>query len=320
MNLYADYDKVIIAFSGGKDSLATVLDCLKAGVPKNKLELWHHCIDGEPGSDCFMDWECTEDYCRKVAEHLGIRLRMSWKVGGFLGEMLRENSRTKPTAWESDGRILSAGGVRGKKSTRRLFPQVTASLMTRWCSSYTKIDVARMVFSNEPSLKTGMYVFLTGERREESANRAKYAETAPYKKSKKRTVIQHRRVIDWSEQDVWDIIKEYSIIPHPAYYLGWGRLSCRCCIFGNADQWASARELAPAQFERIAEYETEFGKTIHRTKSVRELADAGRSTIPTTSVDELLTQANSREYTLPVYTEKKWTLPLGAFKECGGPV
>jgi len=44
--IYEDADKVVIAFSGGKDSLALVLDCLESGVARDKIELWHHCVLG----------------------------------------------------------------------------------------------------------------------------------------------------------------------------------------------------------------------------------------------------------------------------------
>ena len=36
------YDHYIIAFSGGKDSLACLLHLLELGVDRSKVELWHH--------------------------------------------------------------------------------------------------------------------------------------------------------------------------------------------------------------------------------------------------------------------------------------
>ncbi|MBT4947243.1 MAG: hypothetical protein HON27_13890 [Candidatus Marinimicrobia bacterium] len=51
------YDKIIVMFSGGKDSTACVLKLFNLGVPKEKIELWHHDIDGK--GDQFMDWPVT---------------------------------------------------------------------------------------------------------------------------------------------------------------------------------------------------------------------------------------------------------------------
>lgn len=54
----SSYDVVIVAFSGGKDSLACLLHLLELGVPRSKIELWHHDVDGREGST-LMDWPCS---------------------------------------------------------------------------------------------------------------------------------------------------------------------------------------------------------------------------------------------------------------------
>jgi 3'-phosphoadenosine 5'-phosphosulfate sulfotransferase (PAPS reductase)/FAD synthetase len=100
-------------------------------------------------------------------------------------------------------------------------------------------------------------------------------------------------VIDWTEETVWSIMREFNVMPHPAYRLGWGRVSCLACIFGVPDQWASVRLIAPDLFNRIAEYERGFGKTIHKGKSVVDLANKG-TPFPECFNKELVALAMSR--------------------------
>ena len=88
------------------------------------------------------------------AEALGLAYYASWKQGGFEREMLRENQRTAPIYWEqpeADGWVSRgvAGGTGGKESTRRRFPQVSADMSVRWCSSYCKIHVAQAALRNQ---------------------------------------------------------------------------------------------------------------------------------------------------------------------------
>src|SRR5947209_9614712 len=130
------YDYFLVSFSGGKDSIALALGLLKKGVAKERIILLHQHVDGEPGVDQpFMDWPCTEGYCRAFSQATGMRLLFQWRHGGFHREMLKENAMIAPVSFEYlDGGIGTAGGVRGKVSTRRLFPQVTADLSKRWCS------------------------------------------------------------------------------------------------------------------------------------------------------------------------------------------
>jgi len=323
--ILSDYDRYIVAFSGGKDSLACVLHLLDEGVDPSKVELWHHDIDGGEGSD-LMDWACTRDYCRKVGEALGIEVYFSWKQGGFEREMLREDSLTAPIVFENEKReLVSVGGTRGKKNTRRMFPQVTADLSRRWCSAYLKIDVCSSAIRNQPRFEQGKTLLLTGERAEESPGRARYASFEPDRsdlrngKRVKRWVDHWRPVHAWTEAQVWEIIEKHSINPHPAYRLGWGRVSCAACIFGSANQWASLDAIDPTRVDRIAAYEEDFGKTIHRTKSVREQSSNGTAYegMHPDTIAAALSHAFAEPIILP---EGTWELPAGAFGESCGPI
>lgn len=315
------YDNIIVAFSGGKDSLACLLNLIDAGVPTNKIEIWHHDVDGHSGH--FMDWTVTADYCRKVAQTFGIKIYFSWKVGGFEREMLRENSKTAPTAFQTpEGEVHQVGGIIGKGSTRMMFPQVTANLSVRWCSAYLKIDVCTAAIRNQKRFNNKKTLIVTGERAEESASRAKYKSFEPHKSDNRdgrtgRHVDQWRPVHGWTEEKVWDIIRHHKVNPHPAYKLGWGRVSCAACIFGSKDQWASLFKINRPQVEKIMNYEKLFGKTINRTKSVGDLVLEGHpyESMHQTDID----QALNKKYSEDIITEN-WSLPAGAFGESCGPV
>lgn len=253
------YDNIIVSFSGGKDSVACVLYLLELGVPPSRIELWHQAVDGRPHkAQRLWDWPCTEGYCEAFAKAFNMRLLYQWKDGGFLGEMLRRDEPTASTTFQlPNGRELTTGGG-GAPGTRLTFPAMAADLMTRWCSAYLKIDVAKKVFTNDPRFEGKRSLIITGERRQESGNRSKYASATDYSSTKTRIVHQWRAVLPWFEQDVWEIMERYRVLPHPAYFLGWSRVSCLPCIFGNPDQWATVREVTPRVFNRLAKLEDKF--------------------------------------------------------------
>lgn len=327
------YDRIIVAFSGGKDSLASVLHLLDAGVPKGKIELWHHDVDGHGGST-LMDWACTASYCRKVAGALDMPIYFSWKVGGFEREMNRNNALTAPTQWEepqADGSVVvkQTGGKLGKPSTREKFPQVSADLTVRWCSAYLKIDVCRRALANDPRFVNSRTLVVTGERAEESASRAKYATFEPHEadlrngKRKPRHIDAWRPVHGWSEELVWATIQRHGVNPHPAYRLGWGRVSCAACIFGSANQWASLKAVAPDMVDTIVNYEERFGVTIKRNVTVREQASKGEAyaALETEDGKAAAVEAADKDWNGQVILEPgDWKMPAGAFGESTGPV
>ncbi len=247
------YDTIIIALSGGKDSLAMLLHLLELGVDPSKLELWHHDVDGREGSQ-LMDWKVTPSYCQALAQYFDIPIYFSWREGGFEDEMLRDEQPTNKTYFETPDGLRCAGG-KGKPGTRLKFPQVSADLSVRWCSAYLKIDVCTIAIRNQKRFTDKRTLVLTGERGEESTARSKYKVFEPDRAHSATRHVDHwRPILDWKETAVWKIIEQHRINPHPAYHLGWGRLSCAACIFGSPNQWATLRGVDPDKFETVAEY------------------------------------------------------------------
>lgn len=261
--LMSDYDRFLVFFSGGKDSVACFLWLLDQGIPLEKIELHHHLVDGREGSK-LMDWPITTDYCTKFAAAFGARMSFSWKEGGFEREMLRNEAPTAPVHfYTQSGEKRQVGGA-GPLGTRRKFPQVSADLSVRWCSSYLKIGVGESYIVNDPVFREGKTLVLTGERAEESTARARYKTFEPHRSDNrdgvrvKRWVDVYRAVHGWKEAQVWDIMRKYGVNPHPAYHLGLSRTSCMACIFGSPQQWAMLKTYMPGHFRVIADYETDL--------------------------------------------------------------
>lgn len=366
-----DYDKIIIMFSGGKDSLACILHLLELGVPKNKLELWHHNIDG--GSDRRMDWPVTQNYCQAIADYLGIKLRVSYREGGFWREVYRkgasggvffeDNGEIKHTPMsekqlQSEAlRLLLADPDLSDDERERYekqlvsigyrykFPAKGAATSGRWCSAYLKIMVAESIlrnlellsdyqifggieekinadFSFTRTVKETKVLIVSGERRGESAGRTKYNEVEMHRAAsvrKHRIYHTWRPVIEWSEKDVWEIIKRWKITPSPAYSCGWNRMSCMMCIFSLPSHWQGIKELFPEEVEKVIADEKTLGFTLDNKLDLSTYMDGARSCVVHsnhTALEQLLTG----HFTAQDVFCDKWEYPAGAFHgSAGGP-
>lgn len=239
--------------------------------------------------------------------------------------MLRENSLTAPICFElPDHTICKTGGENGKPSTRRKFPQPSPDLRTRWCSAYLKIDVCATALRHQQRFQGIRTLVLSGERGEESKQRASYAILEPDKADLRngrnpRHIDRFRPIRDWKEQQVWDLLEKYRVRPHPCYFMGFGRCSCKFCIFGNCDQFASAACVSHQQAGKLVEFEKSFGYTMKRDTDLSTLINKGK---PYDGITQYLKElATSYEYTASVIVPESetWNLPSGAFRKCGGP-
>lgn len=314
-------------FSGGKDSTAAFLRAWELlqerGIaPASRIEIWHQLIDGREGSE-LMDWPVTEAYCQAFAAAFGVPILFQWREGGFEREMLRDGTPTAPTHFQlPDGRFRVVGG-KGGPGTRLRFPQVSANLSVRWCSAYLKIDVAAAAIRNQERFNHTRTLVISGERAEESAGRAKYAVFEPHRADRRngrlrRHVDHWRPVHHFREAAVWEMFRRWRINPHPAYRMGWGRVSCRFCIFGNDNQWASAAAVDADGIDALVTYERRFGCTIHRTRALPERIATGQPYAAINTADRRV--AMSHRFDEPIRLPAgAWQLPAGAFGESCGP-
>lgn len=303
----------LVAFSGGKDSVGMVLYLLNLGVPKERIVLHHHDVDGH-GNNLF-DWPCTPSYCKSFADAFGLELIFSYREGGVDREMHRTNEGLQDVYYqqETEGEFHKLKSQVGY-TTRRKFPAVSVSLRERWCSSVVKIDVMRRVINNNPHYKQGKFILCTGERRQESTARSKYLDFEVHRSTTlERKVWTWRAVIDFTERRIWSLYEQYKVQPHPCYCLGWNRCSCQLCIFSSPNVWAAIAQLAPWKIEEIAKREKAFNFTLYHGLSIFQKVAKGRSFISEENFERWAKEAMS-VFVSPIITEN-WTLPAGAFGE-----
>lgn len=318
------YDQIVVCSSGGKDSIACLLALIEQGVDMKRVELWHHAVDGREGSG-LMDWAFTDSYMEKFAEAFNLPLYFSWLQGGIEGEMLKQNSFSRPHIVETPSGVitLERDTNRTKPGTRRRFPQQSANLATRWCSSAAKIDVGRRAVTNQDRFLNSKTLFITGERRDESPNRAKYNQMEAHAVDRRhgrlgRHVDAWRPVLHYSEEMIWALLERFNVAAPVPYRIGWGRSSCMTCIYNSPAVWATILKYFPHRARPIAGYEDEFKCTISR-KLINVIDLSATAEAFKITDMEALAQADQREYTLPIFTPagQQWQLPVGAFAKEG---
>jgi 3'-phosphoadenosine 5'-phosphosulfate sulfotransferase (PAPS reductase)/FAD synthetase len=300
---------ILVAFSGGKDSIALVLWLLEQGVDRNRIHLHHHEVDG--GGINLFDWKCTHSYCVEFARILRLKLFFSYRKGGIMREVLRDNEPLQNVYFQKEpgGEFHIAYSKQDNLGTRLRWPAVAANLSVRWCSSVAKIDILSRAISHNPNY-TGDIFILTGERRQESTNRARYHEVQHHRTfANKRRAIAVRPIIDWTEDQVWAIMQRWNIQPHPAYMLGWNRCSCQLCIFGSANLWAIIDVISPQKVNAIEHYEDQLNFSLYNNMSIREKISKGTAI---EGLDLYWVKQATGEFTAPILVSD-WQLPKGAY-------
>lgn len=214
------------------------------------------------------------------------------------------------------GELEELGGKRHK------FPAKGGTHSGRWCSGNLKAAVQDSVTANLEETKHDKKILIvSGERRGESAGRSKYNEMEIHRTNATakahRVVHQWRCCIDYSEKDVWELLKRHHINPHPCYRIGWNRCSCMMCIFSTPRLFAGVKELFPDDYASLRHDEEVLGFTLDNKKNLDEFIGDTPSCVCRNDKKAIHSILTGEFRTEDIYTEN-WNYPVGAFHGADG--
>jgi phosphoadenosine phosphosulfate reductase len=122
----------------------------------------------------------------------------------------------------------------------------TPSINNRWCCPTIKFQQL-----NEYARNNGIHYYVTGLRRSESLIRRDYKKVD--KNPMLPNVTQLNPILDWSEEDVWNYIREYDLPFPPAYREGLPRNGCVICPYKSPRELKKLRELEPDIWNKFEE-------------------------------------------------------------------
>lgn len=240
--------KVLVAYSGGKDSQAALLWTLKeSGYPKESIEAVF----------CDTGWEheATYQHIKETTDQLGVRLvvlkskkydglvDMAKKKGRFPSTKARfctEELKTKPMIDyildECKSHVIVIQGIRKDESRAR-------SMMRNQCTYF------RYYYEPYGHDKDGKPKYHTYRKKDILEFRKNYLDD----------VI--RPCFNWTGQEVMQYILDAGMRPNQLYFEGSKRVGCFPCIMCGHGEIKAMIEHNPKYVERLKQAEIEVGRT-----------------------------------------------------------
>ena len=244
-----NWNHIIVQVSGGKDS-AVLLDYAVKTFGKDKIIAMHCIID--------LDWPETRHIVKEQCNQHQVRLIEVQAV---------DKSGNKK------GILDHITSLKKDRKTGELKENQWPDKTNRWCTSLFKQGPSEKWIRNNCK---GNILNLTGERREESPDRAKldYWEV---KKSCKvtnqnlnRRLVYYRPLLDMTLAWVWAVIEDNKLIEHPAYALGMSRAGCAICIFSRPNEIKIAANNAPDIVRKMIEAEDKIEHSFRYKRATKK--------------------------------------------------
>ena len=241
--LQRHFSTFVVAYSGGKDSTATLLWSLE-NLPRERLRVVF--------CDTGAEWPETYDYLEYIERELRIVIERV-RIGDRPLPLGRNGKLTHDKFRGVKGGLFDLVRARGKWPNAKY----------RYCTQYLKrhpLDLRCDEFSNP--------VKIFGQRAQESAARARMTMFDLTGNNTRHPI--YRPVLKWSEREVWEYLRIHHILPNPVYNYA-TRCGCWCCIMGRRVEVLNFCRLHPDIAQKAADLEREIGHTWTERQSIGNL-------------------------------------------------
>ena len=273
--------KCIVQFSGGKDSLATLLWAVEH-YGKKVIAVF-----------CDTQWEhdLTYVHVQEVIDSLGIQLVTLTGTGSFLEVAKKKNRfpstkarfcteelKVKPFIdWilANPDDMIIIQGIRKDESAARSKMQDQCTFFRYYFEPY-KVD------------GNGRNRFHTYRSKEVKAFCEKYAQDV------------FRPIFEWNAAQVFDFIASKGFTPNPLYKMGFKRVGCFPCIMCTHQELKEIAAAFPETLQRLVDAEQEVGRSFFPPEYIpkHQCANGSHPTIA-----EAVNYVG-REKTLPLFESK----------------
>lgn len=304
--------KVIVQYSGGKDSQASLIWAVKKYGSKNIEAVF-----------CDTGWEheVTYNHIVDTCSDLDVDLKIlkSKKYNGMVDLAKKKGRWPSPTArfcteelktkpfidyvLDECQDILAVQGIRGAESASRAKMKIQCSVFKYYFEPYRTNSMIVEQLESLPALS-----MVQKQKLSKAKNRLELGKEDPKyftyrKKEVKKFVAKYaddiiRPHFEESDQFVIDYIIDNGQQPNPLYFRGSKRVGCYPCIMSGHNEVLEIIRRDPGRMDEIETYENEVGRTFWRVDFMPKRFQTGRDPktgkkFPTTKdVVKYLTEKN----------------------------
>lgn len=249
--------KIIVAYSGGKDSQASLIWAVKEF--GNKVEAVF----------CDTGWEnpITYQHIQDTVKNLGIKLHTikSKKYDGMVG------LATKKGSFPSSTRRFCTEELKSKPMIDFILKQKDDILIIQGI----RADESRSRSRMQKQCTFFKYYFEPYNDKGKTHSYRK-KDIKAWKKQYSDDIL--RPVFDWTAKQVMDFIIDNGQKPNKLYYEGFKRVGCFPCIMSGIGELTSMLKKYPERFDEITDLENKIGSTYYSPDKIPDHAKRGEFT------------------------------------------